>query len=119
MRNALPLCLLLSLALSTDASGQKEPMQEPEIWKQVKYDIGEFKYIDQENNRRTDYENFSANKHDSNEAWRVFTDRENIPIHDEPNGKVIGSVPAFSTRLYVYKEDATFVLVSEHNRGPG
>lgn len=119
MRTALPLCLLLSMALLPDARAQKEPMEEPEIWKEVKYDIGEFKYIDEQKNKRTDYEKFSASKRDNKEVWRVFTDRENIPVYDEPDGKVVGSVPGFSTRLYVYKEDGTYLLVSEQNRGPG
>lgn len=119
MRTALPLCLLLPLILLPDARAQKEPMEEPEIWKEVKYDIGEFKYIDEDKNKRTDYEKFSASKRDNKEAWRVFSDRESIPIYDGPDGKVVGSVPGFSTRLYVYKEEDTFVCVSEQNRGPG
>lgn len=118
MRTALPLSLLLCLTLLPDAHAQKEPMEEPEIWKEVKYDIGDFKFIDEQGTRRSDYENFEASKRDNKEAWRAFTDRENVAIYDEPNGKRIGTVPKFSTRLYIYKEDGPYVLVSEEQRGP-
>ncbi len=118
MRTALPLSLLLWLSLLPDAHAQKEPMEEPQIWKEVKYDIGDLKFIDEQGEKRTDYENFEASKRDDKEAWRAFSDRENIAIYDEPNGKRIGTVPGFSTRLYIYKEDGPFVLVSEDQRGP-
>ena len=105
MRTALPLSLLLWLSLLPDAHAQKEPMEEPQIWKEVKYDIGDLKFIDEQGEKRADYENFEASKRDDKEAWRAFSDRENIAIYDEPNGKRIGTVPGFSTRLYIYKED--------------
>ena len=118
MRTALPLSLLLWLNFLPGVRAQKDPMQEPEIWKDVKYDIGDLKFIDPEGAKRNDYENFAASKRDNTEAWRAFTDRENVAIYDEPNGKRAGTVPKFSTRLYVYKEDGPYVLVSEEQRGP-
>lgn len=118
MRPALPLFLLLWTSFLPDVRAQKEPMEEPEIWKEVKYDIGDLKFIDEHGAKRTDYENFSASKRDNKEAWRAFTDRENVVIYDEPDGKKTGVVPGFSTRLYIYKEDGPFVLVSPEQRGP-
>lgn len=118
MRTALPLSLLLSTTFLPAAMAQKEPMEEPEIWKEVKYDIGDLKFIDEKGSKRNDYENFAASKRDDKEAWRAFTDRENVAVFDEPNGQRVGVIPQFSTRLYIYKEEGPFVLVSEEQRGP-
>lgn len=111
MRTALPLSLL-GPARAEGAHGRTPDLEGGQ------YDIGDLKFIDEQGEKRADYENFEASKRDDKEAWRAFSDWENIAIYDEPNGKRIGTVPVFSTRLYIYKEDGPFVLVSEDQRGP-
>ena len=94
-------CALLAAALTLRA--QKVPMDVPVFWKEVRYDINEHMFLDESGGKRPDYEAFKSGK-TAKEAWRVFTDKENIPVYDEPGGKEIEKIAAMSTRLYVYKE---------------
>ncbi len=115
----LPSTLALALFSSVLAAhGQKSPMGLPENWKQVKYDVNEHKYVDETGAKRTDYEAFRAGKPANKDPWRVFTDREHVPLFDKPDGARVGAVAQLSTRLYVYKEDGPYVLVSTEAVGP-
>ncbi len=109
---ACALCMTATVAVA-----QKNPMTLPEVWNSVRYDIGRHAFVDEAGNARTDYEAMKAGK-STKELWRVFTDRENVALFDEPDGKEARRLEHMSTRLYVYNEKGPWVLVSTEATGP-
>jgi len=109
--------VLLAMVLAVQA--QKTPLDLPLVWENVRYDTDKHQFLDEEKAPQTDYTTIKSTKAAKNGGfWRVFTDRENVALYDEPDGKETRRLPKLSTRLYVFKEKGPWVLVSEESAGP-
>lgn len=104
MDNKFRLLLFIAILPFGMAAMGQSYLKAPKIWESVRYDRSANTYSDGEGSYRSEYWTFISKKQALTvDPWRVFTDRADVPVLDEPKGKELSKL-RFSQIVWVYEE---------------